>query len=384
MSVPSVYDTHCSGAGLSPSTKAWTQVYCQYKRFTGDRSAMAPYPPRMDLSGKNVLISGANSGIGLEAAYTFAQWGANVILACRDPPPHEIHPTIAIKSMLERSKGTIKEDQLTWWEVDFASLKSVEALGKRWMESGMTLDYLCNNAGLSMRANITTEDGFELTRSVNYLGHCLLTLIVLPSMKKAKTPRIVNTCSCFHFGGRLDFSSMDYEKGQSRGSGGVDAYCDSKLYHVMWSFELQSRLSRSEDYRHVVVNAVHPGFVGSNIWNNPDIASVPWPAPQVLAYIISKVSIPTSQGSLCILYGALHPKFGFRPSQLEESKGKPSIGASKLVGGHYINRNVSTEARPECSDVLATSRLWERTLEDIKAKERGLDQVAPGHLPEFL
>jgi NAD(P)-dependent dehydrogenase (short-subunit alcohol dehydrogenase family) len=58
---------------------------------------------------------------------------------------------------------------------------------------------------------------------------------------------------------------MDYEKGQSRGSGGVDAYCDTKLYHVMWTFELQARLSRSEDYRHVVVNAVHPGFVGSNM-----------------------------------------------------------------------------------------------------------------------
>lgn len=160
---PSVLDTHCDGPGLLPSTAAWTRAYCQYKRFAGDITKVLPYPPRMDLRGKNVLISGANSGIGLEAAYTFAHWGAKVILACRNPPPHELHPTKAIETLVQRSGGEITRDQLEWWDVDFASLKSVEALGKKWIDSGMVLDYLCNNAGLSMLNNITTEDGFELT-----------------------------------------------------------------------------------------------------------------------------------------------------------------------------------------------------------------------------
>ena len=203
-------------------------------------------------------------------------------------------------------------------------------------------------------------------------------------MKKAKTPRIVNTCSCFHFGGRLDFNSLDYEKGQTRGRGGVDAYCDSKLYHVMWTFELQARLSRSKEYRHVIANAVHPGFVGSNIWNNPDIKGLPWPSPQLVGFLVSKMSISPAQGSLCILNGALHPKFGFRPSQLLESDQPPPEGMSAELGGLYINRNTALPARPECYDVLATSRLWQRTLEDIKAKERGLDNVLPGHLTGLL
>lgn len=262
---PSVYDTHCDGPGLLPATKQWSFLRCQQRRFLTDFMTDLPYPPRMDLTGKNVLISGSNSGLGLEAAFTFALWGAKVIMACRDPPPHETHPTKAIEQIISRGEGDIKREQLEWWEVDYSSLKSVEALGKRWNESGMVLDYLCNNAGLSVLPLIKTEDGHELTRSVNYLGHCLLTLMVLPSMKDAKTPRIVNTCSVFHNGGRLDFNSMDYEKGQTRGRGGVEAYCDTKLYHLMWTFELQERLSRSEDYRHVIVNGVHPGFVGSNM-----------------------------------------------------------------------------------------------------------------------
>lgn len=84
-------------------------------------------------------------------------------------------------------------------------------------------------------------------------------------MKNAESPRIVNTCSAFHYGGRLDFSSLDYEADQDRGRGGVLAYCDTKLQHLMWTMELQQRLSRSEEYRHVIVNGIHPGFVSSGM-----------------------------------------------------------------------------------------------------------------------
>lgn len=98
-------------------------------------------------------------------------------------------------------------------------------------------------------------------------------------MRNAKAPRIVNTCSIFHFGGRLDFSNMDYERAPktSRGLGGTLSYCDSKvgndgaaatrgelthptqLWLLMWTRELQKRLSRSQHYRHVIAHGVHPG-----------------------------------------------------------------------------------------------------------------------------
>lgn len=127
-----------------------------------------------------------------EAAYIFAKWGAKVVLACRDAPSYEQHPTETIKELLGRGAGEISEDQLEWWEVDFASIESIKAFGRRWRESGRVCDILCNNAGLSVSKRTITKDGFELTNQVNFLGHCLMTLYVLPSMKKAPAPRIVN------------------------------------------------------------------------------------------------------------------------------------------------------------------------------------------------
>lgn len=91
---------------------------------------------------------------------------------------------------------------------------------------------------------------------------------------------------------------------------------------------------------------------------------------------------------MCILYGALHPKYGLRPSQTDAEfpnayKSLPK-GTSADRGGHYISRDEAQPARPECYDMLARSRLWQRTLEDIKADERGLTKALPGHYPDVL
>lgn len=391
----SVFDTHCEGAGLLKTTKTWSKAYRRFRQFEGlgldaTYSIHLPrsLPPRVNLKGKNVIISGSNSGIGLEAAYIFALWGANVILACRpNVPAYEMSPEDACREIVNRGSGNIDPKQLEVWDLDLSSLKSAEDLGKKWLQTGKPLDYLINNAGLSSPKYIVTEDGFELTRSVNYLGHCLLSLVLLPAMKKAQSPRIVNTCSCFHYQGNLDFSNLDYEKsqGQIRGPGGVQAYCDTKLQHLMWTKELQNRLSESEEYRHVIVNGVHPGFIGSNIWKAPGISDLAWPQPQLLNWIVSSLSVSTQQGSLCLLYGALHPSFGLRPSELEKlpknANANTSIakGLTAQIGGHYIQRDRAETPRPECFDRLARSRLWQRTLEDLKAEQRGLIKELPGH-----
>lgn len=124
------------------------------------------------------------------------------------------------------------------------------------------MNFLGTNFFTPLQHRIKTTDGFELTHQVNFLSHCLLTFIILPSMKSSRAPRIVNTCSAFHNGGNLDFNNFNNEKKTSIGLQGVQMYCDSKLQHMMFTRELQSRLSRSEDYRHVIVNGIHPGFVG--------------------------------------------------------------------------------------------------------------------------
>ncbi|KAI7177909.1 hypothetical protein KC316_g2707 [Hortaea werneckii] len=157
--------------------------------------------PLRDLSGKWILITGANNGIGRSAAHFFAECGANLILACRpDPPAHETRPEEVVAECKARSPETAAGAQsIEVWDVDFSQLSSVLALAERWRETGRGLDVLCNNAGISssfytgvapsapegkeaegaagMRRS---EDGFELVHQINFLAHCLLTFLLLP------------------------------------------------------------------------------------------------------------------------------------------------------------------------------------------------------------
>ncbi|CEH18184.1 Dehydrogenases with different specificities (related to short-chain alcohol dehydrogenases) [Ceraceosorus bombacis] len=386
--IPSVYDTHCLGPGLLQTTPVWSRLYCQWRRFVGeDERKDYPEPAGAkgagpdSMAGLTVIVTGANSGIGQQAATIFAKRGANVVLVCRDPPPHEQHPNDVIDGILKKH-AHVKRENLEWWKVDFTSFDDIKAFGEKWRSSGRVCDVLCNNAGSAMGPFIHTKDGFEFTHQVNFLAHCLVTLYVLPSMKKARAPRIVNTCSIFHHAGRLDFSNLNYEKRQKRGLGGVMAYCDTKLYLLMWTRELQIRLSRSQEYRHVIAHGIHPGFVASNIWNLPHIRAL----PRILIWLLDKLTswkaIPPQQGSLAIVNAAVNPALGFSEKQL--AKGTPFIGESAKIGGKFLMRLKESDHRPEVNDPIATARLWQRVLEDVKAAERGVADDLPGPAPGLL
>jgi hypothetical protein len=114
---PSVYETHCKGAGGLPTTPIWGLLRRRYWQYFSDHARYRSLPPRVDLRGKTVIVSGSNSGIGKEAAFVFAQWGATVILACRDPPEYEQHPKDAIEDLLSRD-ASLSPEQFEWWEVD--------------------------------------------------------------------------------------------------------------------------------------------------------------------------------------------------------------------------------------------------------------------------
>jgi hypothetical protein len=99
--------------------------------------------PGKDLTGKWIIISGGNNGIGREAALRFADWGANLILACREPPPHESHPNAVVAECRQRANAAGHEkSQIEWWEVNYADLASVKAFAMRWLETGRPLDIL--------------------------------------------------------------------------------------------------------------------------------------------------------------------------------------------------------------------------------------------------
>jgi NAD(P)-dependent dehydrogenase (short-subunit alcohol dehydrogenase family) len=127
--------------------------------------------PDADLRGKWVVMTGGNNGIGREAALRFASWGANIVLGCRQPPPHEKHPDVTVADCIASARAAGHESStIEWWPCDMADLSTVEAFGNRWLSTGHTLDILANNAGMGRTKSgklTKTIDGFEVVHQVN-------------------------------------------------------------------------------------------------------------------------------------------------------------------------------------------------------------------------
>jgi NAD(P)-dependent dehydrogenase (short-subunit alcohol dehydrogenase family) len=323
--------------------------------------------PDVDLSGKWVLISGSNNGIGRHAAIQFAAWGANVILAARDPPETETHPTKTVEECKEaaRKKGHEKST-IEWWKVDYSKLKSVEALATRWLDTGRPLDILCNNAGIGHSPVFKTEDGFETIHQVNFLAHVLLTLRLLPSLVKAPAPRVVCTTSCFHFLGTFNLANCNGELGKTE----ARYYQNNKLWFQVWLTELQRRLLQHNEYKHITINGVHPGYVNSGIWNLNYKAG--WWTPirtrvgKLMAYLLG---IDEQQGSLAILNAATGLEAGPDP----EIQGVGEKGG--LGGGRYFSRITDETPMPHTKDPDCRQRVWRKVNEELKLEEKGLLNV---------
>ncbi|KAL2826462.1 hypothetical protein BDW59DRAFT_179572 [Aspergillus cavernicola] len=347
----------------SPPSTWW----CQWNALKGTGGTIlteTDVSPR-DLTGKWIIITGSNNGIGFEAAKAFARFGANLILACRDPPAWEQHPDAAVEECKAAAQSSGHSTTVEWWEIDMADLSSIDAFAQRWLATQRPLDILCNNAGISPPAMIVmTKDGFELTHQINFLSHVLLTLRLLDSLARSPEPRIVCTTSCYHFLGKYDLDHFNTEPGMIG-----DPYGNNKLYYQMWIVELQRRLLLNEGYKHITVNGLHPGYVNSGIWNNqrPDAGSS-WRFP-ILKFIASWLAISVEQGSLAIVYAATNLECGPDP----EVQGVGAVGGSG--GGHYFNRIWKTEPMPYCRDEVARLEVWERVGKELGLREKGLDTL---------
>lgn len=126
--------------------------------------------PKLNLTGKWVIVSGSNNGIGREAALAFARMGANMILACRNPPPSEIHPDVVVAECAIVAKKFNHQSVIEWWIFDGADLASVETFAQRWLDTRRPLDILCNNAGIGSSPGgsdvFLTRDGYEIIHQV--------------------------------------------------------------------------------------------------------------------------------------------------------------------------------------------------------------------------
>ena len=205
---------------------------------------------------KIVVITGANTGIGLETARGLAQQGAAVVLACRNRTKAE-----AAAADLKASTGSARIELA---DLDLASLASVRACAQSLLDRFERLDVLINNAGLVLTERQTTVDGFEAQFGINHLGHFLLTHLLRPRLEATPGARVVNLSSMGHALSRgLDFDDLMVER---RAYNDMAVYCDSKLANILFTRELARRLQDKD----VVAHAVHPGAVASSFAGDGD------------------------------------------------------------------------------------------------------------------
>ena len=170
-------------------------------------------------AGKTALITGANSGIGYQAALELARHGAHVLLGCRN----EAKGRAALERLLREARGTNAEGaSAEVVQLDMASLASIRAFAAAFLGRGIALDLLINNAGvMALPKRELTEDGFERQFGTNHLGHFALTGLLLPALLAAPAPRVVTVASLAHRTGKIEFDNLQCEGAGSAGAGGA-------------------------------------------------------------------------------------------------------------------------------------------------------------------
>lgn len=200
-----------------------------------------------DLTGKVIIVTGANSGIGWEAAREFAKNGAETILACRNMEK-------ATRAR-NRIKSAIPDARAEIIHLDLAVLKSIHRFAEKFKKEFSRLDVLVNNAGIMAVPYRKTVDGFESQIGTNHLGHFALTALLSDLCATAAGARVVTVSSHGHSMGTMDFDNFLYENG--KGYSRIGAYARSKLANLLFTYELDRRFKKA----HIDADAVaaHPG-----------------------------------------------------------------------------------------------------------------------------
>jgi len=209
-----------------------------------------------DFTGKTAIVTGASAGIGKETARVLALKNAHVILAVRSVKKGE-----QVKREIIDSIGKDKAHLLEVAELDLNSLASVREFAKKFQQrKSQDLHFLVNNAGIFGQAREQTVDGFEAHFGVNHLGHFLLTLLLLPNLKKSAPSRVVVVASTVHqVPTEVDFN--DYNLASLEPFDPSRAYNNSKLYNVLFANELNRRLEGTG----ISANSLHPGLIETDI-----------------------------------------------------------------------------------------------------------------------
>jgi NAD(P)-dependent dehydrogenase (short-subunit alcohol dehydrogenase family) len=240
-----------------------------------------------DQTGKTVIVTGANTGIGYETALALYQKGAHVILACRDNQNAE-HAITRIKQ--HNGKGSLEVGIL-----DLSDLTSVERFSKTFMESHPQLHVLINNAGVAVPPAALTTQGYELQFGVNFLGHFALTGYLYPLLKATKGARVVTLSSMGYLTGEIDFENLKSEISYNP----LREYRRSKLANILFSVELHRKITAAGDQ--ILAVATQPGANHTDLTRHMSEDVVAAGIKQIGGYM------EPWQGALSSLYAAVSP-----------------------------------------------------------------------------
>jgi len=266
-----------------------------------------------DQTGRTAVVTGANTGLGLETAAALAAHGAHVVLAVRN---------------LDKGKDAIQEIEarigaagpgatLTLQELDLTSLDSIRAAADELRSHHDRIDLLINNAGVMFTPRSTTKDGFELQFGTNHLGHFALTGLLLDRLLPVPGSRVVTVSSMGHrIRAAIHFDDLQWERSYGR----VAAYGQSKLANLLFTYELQRRLAPRGT---TIAAAAHPGGSNTELMRN-------MPAPLRAATVaLAPIFQGADMGALPTLRAATDPGVlggqYFGPDGLGEQRGHPKV-----------------------------------------------------------
>jgi NAD(P)-dependent dehydrogenase (short-subunit alcohol dehydrogenase family) len=272
------------------------------------------------MSGKVVMVTGANSGMGREISLGLARLGATLVMVCRDAERGE-----TARAGVQQQTGNTNVELLI---ADLSSQQSIRHLVQEFESRHDRLHVLINNAGASLPRRVETVDGLETIFATNHLGPFLLTNLLLPVLTKSAPARIVNVSSGAQAMGKLDFDDLQAARSYNE----IRVYNQSKLANIVFTYELARRIAGAG----VTANAVEPGFVKTNL-------KVPFPY-SIFSFMRGKA-----------VDGAKPTLFLASSAEVEGISGK-----------FFNNKGVPTKSTPSSYDENLARRLWQVSAELTK------------------
>ena len=283
------------------------------------------------LTGKTAIVTGSNTGIGLEIARALSRKGARVVLACRDAEK-------ANAAIADISQGAEQAD-LDYLHLDLANIASVRDAAEEAKKEDR-IDFLINNAGLMIPPLSHGSTGSELQFAVNHLGHFAFTGLLLDKLAENGGGRVVTQASLAHRGAKIDFDNLDARHGYSRGK----FYGQSKLANLLFAFELDRRLRAAGSPAKSV--AAHPGIAQTEITRHLGVFGNAFGAVTGLFLNSSEEgALPALQAATDagVEGGEYFGPYGFR--EMSGTKSGPAM------------------ATKTAKDPLLAARLWEKSIE---------------------